>query len=227
MLRKLAFCLSLTTFTLACTTAVAPEAGAQDQTRIRARGDDRTCIEAGKSLALPYEIVTIRVDYERKRIRVEPETAVLYVDPEDERRPSQVLWVAECQDKMHYMPEDRKAGRVSDCLQDGDELVVRPKEGCSTELFGKELVIRRGDTAISSGEIDSRMFGKLAAQLKESEKLCDGSSKKEKEKASGMELGTGFDASWLYDVVVRRNGKDLFMVDPQIWIEKDGGSGGG
>lgn len=217
MLRQLACCSCLLVFTLACATTGAPTIDA----------DDRVCIKPGSSFVSPYEVVTLNIDYEERRVWVSPETAVLYVDPKDERRPTQILWVVNCKSKMHAMPSDREARQVSDCLRERDEIVIRPKKGCSSRIFDQPIVIRRGDTAVASGEVNREMFARMSRELAASDKMCDGSSKAMKEERAGMRLGTGEDASWLYDVVVRMGRRTVIVEDPQIWIESDGGSAGG
>jgi hypothetical protein len=146
--------------------------------------------------------VKIRLFYDREgkggRIAVEPEVAVLYLEPKDERKPSQVLWYVECKETDHQSRAEQPGGRTATCLRDGDELVVRPKEGCSKELFGPEIRIRRGHNAVASGRPRSDLAGRLMAAEKDSDKLCDGSNRAEREKESGMTLGRGTDLSWFY-----------------------------
>lgn len=184
---------------------------------------ERTCVYPKESFTSPYAPVIIRVDYDTKRLTVEPKTSTIYVNPENPKRPTQVLWLVECLNKMHYSPADKRSGRVSDCLAPGDELVIRPKVGCSKELFGDELRIEREHTAITSGTPHPDVVEELFLRDTHSETLCDGRSRAKVEQEMGMKLGGGKDMTWAYDVVILRNGEVVMEVDPEIWIEKEGG----
>jgi hypothetical protein len=206
---------------------VEPEVTTVDSQKLRVvdsgTTSERVVIEPQESFASPFAPVKILIDYRKERIQVEPDPATIYVDPEDERKPTQVLWQIECIAEQHYSATDRERGNTSDCLYAKDSLVIRPKKGCSTELFGKEIVIRPGTNAVSSGLPERRIAAELFKKDAASERLCDGSSKKEKEAMMGMPLGTGNDSSWMYELVVMRDGKELIVLDPSLWIEGEGG----
>lgn len=195
----------------------------QVRTIERVATSERVVIEPQESFASPFAPVKILIDYRRQRIQVEPDPAVIYVGPDDRRRPTQVLWQIECIAEQHYSTEEKKRGHTSDCLYPKDSLVIRPKKGCSAELFGKEIVIRPGTNAVSSGLPERRVAAELFKKDAASERLCDGSSKKEKEAMMGMPLGTGNDSSWMYELVVMRDGKEVMVLDPSLWIEGDTG----
>lgn len=184
---------------------------------------DRVCIEPQESLSFPFTHVMIRIDYEKGRLSVDPKTATIYVEPKTPNRPTQLLWQVECLDKRHYTPAQRRAGKISDCLEPKDELVIRPKEGCSTRLFGEEIRIQPGDSAVSSGlpntEVAMRLFEKEA----DAEEICDGRSRARLEEEMGMELGGGYDITWAYEVLVMRGEEVIMRLDPEVWIEKEGG----
>ena len=185
---------------------------------------ERVVIAPQESFASPFAPVKILIDYRKQRIQVDPDPATIYVDPEDRRRPTQVLWQIECIAEQHYSATDRERGNTSDCLYPKDSLVIRPKRGCSTELFGREIVIRPGTNAVSSGLPERRVAAELFKKDAASERLCDGSSKKEKEAMMGMPLGTGNDSSWMYELVVMRDGRPVMVLDPSVWIESDTGN---
>lgn len=187
------------------------------------KGGDRVCIEPQESLSFPFTHVMIRIDYEKERLGVEPETATIYVEPENPNRPTQVLWQVECLDKRHYTPAQRRSGKVSDCLAPKDELVIRPKKGCSTRLFGKEIRIRPGDSAVSSGLPNTEAALRLFKEEADAKTICDGRSRARLEEEMGMKLGGGHDITWAYEVLVMRGGEVILSLDPQLWVEKEGG----
>lgn len=190
-----------------------------------AQKGDRVVIEPRESFSSPFAHVTIRIDYDKGRLSVEPETATIYVEPENPNRPSQVLWQVECIDKRHYSPAAKRAGKVSDCLHEKDELVVRPKEGCSTRLFGEEIRIGRGHNAVSSGTPNTDIAMRLFKKEADAELLCDGRKRARVEEEMGMKLGGGHDITWAYDVLVMRGEEVVMELDPQLWIEREGGEG--
>lgn len=184
---------------------------------------ERVVIEPQESFSSPFAHVTIRIDYDKERLSVEPETATIYVEPENENRPSQVLWQVECIDERHYSPADQRAGKTSDCLYPKDELVIRPKKGCSTRLFGEEMRIARGHNAVSSGTPNTEVAMRLFKKEADAETLCDGRKRDRVEEEMGMKLGGGHDITWAYEVLVLRGGEVVMRLDPQLWIEDEGG----
>lgn len=184
---------------------------------------DRVVIAPQESFSSPFAPVTIRIDYDKERLSVEPQTAIIYVEPEDPNRPSQVLWQVECIQKRHYSPTEVRAGKVSDCLDPKDELVIRPKKGCSTALFGEEIRVEPGHNAVSSGTPNPRVAAELFKKQADVEKLCDGRSRARVEEEMGMKLGGGYDITWVYAVEVVRDGEVILEVDPEVWIEDEGG----
>jgi hypothetical protein len=188
------------------------ESDAQD-TKLSRTGETTT-FKPLVSTVSPYETVTIRIDFERERIEVTPDPAVIWYES---RNPiSQALWTVRC--VMGPDGHDEMA-----CPPDVT-VTIRPKKGCSGTLFGKEeITIREGDNAIPSGEPNGDELLELFRRQDASERFCDGRSKKEVGLMPMQE--SVHDYMWVYEVIVRRGGEELFRVDPEMWIEKDGSGG--
>lgn len=175
--------------------------------------------------------VTVRLDIrkgELGKVEVEPQTAIIFADPRDERLVEQVLWRVEC-----WMD-----GKLGSCPEDlVERVVIRPKEGCPPELFGfKELVIWLAEaTGIASGEPNLEVY---AEQMKRYQRTFRALMEKEQSLATslldcnyepagtaprGIDLYNGL--TWLYDVTVYRGERELFRLDPEIWVEKDADPG--
>lgn len=170
--------------------------------------------------------VTVRLDIrrgERVEVGVEPQTAIIFADPRDERLVEQVLWRVEC-----WMD-----GKLGSCPA---ELVTRvaitPKKGCSEELFGPGFRIELGEvTAVASGEPNLEVYtdqmkryqSRFRALVEESQtlvtSLLDCSGQPAGSAPEGIDVYSGL--TWLYDVTVYRGERELFRLDPEVWIERD------
>lgn len=172
-------------------------------------------------------------------LRVEPETAVIYADPADSRLLSQVQWVLRCEE----------GGTSAACPDSIARTLIRPKDGCSTELFGfEQLAIQGTHNSITSGEPDLAAVEKLrqafraalAAQTRATTSPTQMDPKQTPQEATAEEhaerptdcdgrplrpLPAGVDEHggfrWLYDVTVELEGGESRTLDPEIWIESD------
>ena len=201
--------------------------GACSQTTIAQPDSQTVVIKPQTPFAAKHTEVTVRLDIhkgERVEVGVDPQTAIIFADPSDGRLVEQVLWRTECWN-------DGDLGSCPDLVQ---AVVIRPKEGCSPELFGfEELEIPlREATAVASGEPNLEVYAehmkryqrKWRSMMEEesslSTSLLDCEGQPVRRAPEGVDLYNGL--TWLYDVTVYLEGKrEPVVLDPEIWVERD------
>lgn len=179
------------------------------------KGGETTTFKPLQSTVSPYETVTIQLDFEKGTIHVTPDPSVIWYES---RNPiSQALWTVRCVVGPGGHDEET-------CPRDVT-VTIRAKKGCPENLFGaEEITIREGHNAIPSGLPDGDLLMELFRKQEASERYCDGTSKKERGLMPMKE--SVHDFMWVYEVIVRRGEKELFRVDPEMWVERDNSGGG-
>ncbi|MEM7353681.1 MAG: hypothetical protein AAF657_22980 [Acidobacteriota bacterium] len=164
----------------------------------------------------PFSEVTLEIDHENRTIQPDPDPVIIWFDSQNPL--SQILWTVRC---VHH-----EEGNKDDITCPPNmTVIIRPKEGCSTTLFGStegapegEIRIQAPANAVASGEPNLEEATALLAESKETETHCDGTSKKDD---MPMQLSQSkHDIKWAYEIEVRR-GEDSFSLDPAVWIETD------
>jgi len=166
----------------------------------------------------PFSQVLIEIDHENRQIRATPDPVIIWFDSANPY--SQILWTVRC------VSVDRRNKDDVTCPRD-TMVIIRPKKGCSTTLFGAtasapegEIRIRAPFNAVASGEPNTEEARSLLSTDETSETACDGTPRAE---AIPMELSqSAHDIKWVYEIEVRRPGQKPFILDPAAWIEKDG-----
>jgi hypothetical protein len=213
---------------IACnlTTSAEPEPQTKEEySRQPSDGGETVTIKPQTPFVAKHTEVTVRLDIrkrERVDIEVDPETAIIFADPRDERLVEQVLWRVECWTE----------GELGSCPDLVREVVIRPKEGCSEDLFAPELPIDLTKaTAIASGEPNLDVYAKqmemyqsrFRALVEKDQTLTNSLLD-----CSGRPAGTApegidpyYGLTWLYNVTVYLANEMQVRVDPEIWIERE------
>lgn len=199
--------------TLSCATTSAQEQEISSRT-----GQEKAYIEGSAEVTI---VLAFRGE-ELRRVFADPETAVIFVNPDDRRLVSEVTWRVEC----------RMDGKVISCPDLLAKTVIEAKQGCSPDIFGQEVFAIPGDrNAIDSGEANLDVYKRLYREYQSQRKAmmekdrsmgssllgCRGDEIKQAPETVDMENGL----AWQYNVtVVLEDGKE-FVLDPEIWVEKD------
>ncbi len=172
-------------------------------------------------------IYKIALDAKEKKIRVCPEAAVIYHPPTgcDPKRPHQVRWVLHC-------------AEGSTCREEGDLIVIRPKEPGKKGDYPCQSWQEAGDASLCTQTMPP--MPALTRQAKDMS-YTQRYTMFNAEASANFTIPAGHDEAvsgipnpkfdpagslgWSYEIEWQRNGKVIACVDPDIWIEKDGGGG--
>lgn len=212
------------------TTNAEPEPQTKEEyTREPSDGGETVTIKPRTPFVAKHTEVTVSVDLGRKvTLAVEPETAIIFADPEDERLVEQVLWRVEC----------RMDGKLISCPDRVRLVTIKPKEGCSRELFGPGFEIDLGRaTAVASGEPNLDVYyeemkqyqARVNAMREKDASLTDfvvdcGGDRRGQTRSAPEGIDPYNGITWQYDVILAV-GKDEVVLDPEIWVEKDADPG--